>query len=93
MLSQHLPLPPTDPSLYIKRYAALLNFGDKYDEVVRTANRIVSRMKRDWIHTGRRPAGVCGAALLLAARFHGFARNQKDILTAVRVCLNTLKQR
>lgn len=26
-----------------------------------TALRLVSRMKRDWMHTGRRPSGLCGA--------------------------------
>ncbi len=29
-------------------------------------------MRRDWICTGRRPTGLCGAALLVAARYHGF---------------------
>lgn len=26
-----------------------------------TAMRLVQRMKRDWMHTGRRPSGLCGA--------------------------------
>ena len=26
-----------------------------------TALRLVSRMKRDWMHMGRRPSGLCGA--------------------------------
>lgn len=26
-----------------------------------TALRLVQRMKRDWMHTGRRPSGLCGA--------------------------------
>lgn len=38
------------------------------------ALRLVQRMKRDWIDVGRRPTGLCGAALLLAARFHNFNR-------------------
>uniref|UniRef100_A0A8C9M5Y3 Transcription factor TFIIB cyclin-like domain-containing protein n=1 Tax=Panthera tigris altaica TaxID=74533 RepID=A0A8C9M5Y3_PANTA len=35
-----------------------------------TALRLLQRMKRDWMHTGRRPSGLCGAgvAALLAAR-------------------------
>lgn len=28
-----------------------------------TALRLVARMKRDWIHHGRRPAGLCGAGI------------------------------
>jgi hypothetical protein len=26
-----------------------------------TALRLLQRMKRDWMHTGRRPSGLCGA--------------------------------
>jgi transcription initiation factor TFIIIB Brf1 subunit/transcription initiation factor TFIIB len=48
--------------------------------VANTALRIVARMRRDWMQTGRRPAGICGAALLISARLHGFRRTQKDIL-------------
>ena len=28
-----------------------------------TALKIVARMKRDWILTGRRPSGICGAGI------------------------------
>jgi len=38
-----------------------LEFGDQEQEVANTALRLVQRMKRDWIQTGRRPAGICGA--------------------------------
>jgi transcription factor IIIB subunit 2 len=50
-------------------------------------------MKQDWIQTGRRPAGICGACLLIAARMHGFRRTQKDILKVVNVCDVTLRKR
>lgn len=43
------------------RFAHKLEFGDKTHEVSMTALRIVQRMKRDWIHAGRRPSGLCGA--------------------------------
>lgn len=52
---------PTDPCLYIPRFAHLLEFGDKNHEVSMTALRLLQRMKRDWMHTGRRPSGLCGA--------------------------------
>lgn len=57
----NLELPLVDPSLYIGRFASRLEFGDKTSMVTATALRLVSRMKRDWIQTGRRPAGICGA--------------------------------
>ena len=50
-----------DPCLYIHRFAHKLELGDKTHEVSMTALRLVARMKRDWIHHGRRPAGLCGA--------------------------------
>lgn len=42
---------------------------------------------------GRRPAGLCGAALLLAARLHGFKRTQREVVEVVKVCDITLRNR
>lgn len=52
-----------DPCLYIPRFAHMLEFGDKNHEVSITALRLLQRMKRDWMHTGRRPSGLCGAGM------------------------------
>lgn len=52
-----------DPCLYIPRFAHLLEFGEKNHEVSMTALRLLQRMKRDWMHTGRRPSGLCGAGM------------------------------
>ncbi|XP_061553183.1 transcription factor IIIB 90 kDa subunit-like isoform X2 [Phycodurus eques] len=82
-----------DPCLYIPRFAQLLEFGDKNHDVSMTALRLVQRMKRDWMHTGRRPSGLCGAALLVAARMHDFRRTPKEIIHVVKVCDNTLRRR
>jgi transcription factor IIIB subunit 2 len=57
----NLRLPLVDPSIYIHRFAAMLEFGDKTSAVAADALRLVQRMSRDWIQTGRRPAGICGA--------------------------------
>ncbi|TNN44786.1 Transcription factor IIIB subunit [Liparis tanakae] len=70
--------PAIDPCLYIPRFAHRLEFGLQTHEVSMTALRLVQRMKRDWMHTGRRPSGLCGAALLVAARMHKFRRTVKD---------------
>ena len=61
--------------------------------MIKTAERIVSRMNRDWIQTGRRPAGICGAALMVAARLHGFNRTRKEIIRVVHICEVTLRKR
>ncbi|KAF6000381.1 transcription factor TFIIIB subunit brf1 [Cyanidiococcus yangmingshanensis] len=89
----HLSLPIIDPSFYIHRFASRLEFGEKQNLVAQTALRLISRMKRDWIHTGRRPAGLCGAALLISARMHGFRRSQREISAVVRVGDMTIRQR
>lgn len=53
----------------------------------------VSRMKKDWIHFGRRPSGLCGAALLIAARLHDFARTVGDVIKVIkrnRLCFESV---
>lgn len=82
-----------DPALYIYRFAAHLDLADDANAVALTALRLVARMKRDWIVQGRRPAGICAAALLLAARAHGFARPQQDVTHILRVCGLTVRKR
>ncbi|XP_015205795.1 BRF1 general transcription factor IIIB subunit b [Lepisosteus oculatus] len=85
--------PAIDPCLYIPRFAHMLEFGDKNHEVSMTALRLLQRMKRDWMHTGRRPSGLCGAALLVAARMHDFRRTVKEVIGVVKVCEATLRKR
>ncbi|KAM9294122.1 LOW QUALITY PROTEIN: transcription factor IIIB 90 kDa subunit [Gastrophryne carolinensis] len=85
--------PAIDPCLYIPRFAHMLEFGDKNHEVSMTALRLVQRMKRDWMHTGRRPSGLCGAALLVASRMHDFRRTIQEVIRVVKVCESTLRKR
>nr|XP_023020088.1 transcription factor IIIB 90 kDa subunit-like [Leptinotarsa decemlineata] len=75
------------------RFASKLHFGDKTQQVANTALRLVQRMKRDSIHSGRRPSGLCGAALLIAARLHDFGRSPGDIVKIVKVHETTLRKR
>ncbi|XP_062901582.1 BRF1 RNA polymerase III transcription initiation factor subunit b isoform X2 [Mobula hypostoma] len=85
--------PAIDPCLYIPRFAHMLEFGNRNHEVSMTALRLLQRMKRDWMHTGRRPSGLCGAALLVAARMHDFRRTVKEVIRVVKVCESTLRKR
>ncbi|OWR50212.1 TFIIB-related factor [Danaus plexippus plexippus] len=82
-----------DPCLYIIRFASQLQFEEKQHEVSMTALRLVQRMKRDSIHSGRRPSGVCGAALLIAARLHDFSRTPTDVVRIVKIHETTLRKR
>ena len=50
-------------------------------------------MSRDWITIGRRPSGLCGAAILISARYHGFNRSINQIISVVNVCDETIKIR
>ena len=87
------PLPVVDPSLYIHAYASRLEFGNKAHQVGQTALRLVSRLKRDWMQHGRRPSGICGAALIVSARMHGFNRSRTDVVKVLRICEETLRKR
>ncbi|GJD07566.1 Transcription factor IIIB 90 kDa subunit [Galdieria sulphuraria] len=89
----NLSLPIIDPSLYIHRFASKLGFEEKTHAVATSALRLIARMKRDWIHTGRRPSGLCGAALFVAAKMHGFYRSQREIVNVVRIGDVTLRKR
>ena len=50
-------------------------------------------MKKDWMHYGRRPSGLCGAALLIASRLHAFHRSVHDVIKVVKVHESTLRKR
>ncbi|KAJ2515221.1 transcription factor TFIIIB subunit brf1 [Coemansia sp. RSA 1939] len=89
----NIQLPIVDPSLYISRFASMLEFGDKTQQVCMDAIRLVQRMDRDWIRTGRRPAGICGACLLISARMHNFRRTQREIIRVVKIADTTLRRR
>ena len=50
-------------------------------------------MNRSWMRTGRRPNGLCGAAILIAAKIHGFKRTSAQIVKAVHVGEETVRKR
>ncbi|KAF8845364.1 cyclin-like protein [Paxillus ammoniavirescens] len=89
----NLKLPLVDPSHYISRFAALLEFGEETHKVATDAVRLVQRFDRDWVTKGRRPAGICGAALLLAARMNNFRRSVEEIVQVVKIADTTVKKR
>lgn len=86
-------LPLADPSLFIQHFAERLDFGDQTAKVCRDATKIAQRMSSDWIHEGRRPAGIAGACLLLAARFNNFRRSHGEIVAVARVGEETIQKR
>eukprot|EP01132_Coremiostelium_polycephalum_P001533 gene1533-1929_t len=88
-----LKLPIVDPALYIQRFSMQLEFGTRTGEVAATANKLVARMKRDWLSVGRLPTGICGASLYLASKIHGFNRSLKEIIHCVKIGESTVMKR
>lgn len=86
-------LPLADPSLFIQHFAEKLNFGDLNTKVIRDAVKLSHRMANDWIHEGRRPAGIAGACVLLAARMNNFRRSHAEIVAVAHVAEETLQRR
>lgn len=50
-------------------------------------------MGRDWMQIGRRPSGICGACLLLAARMNNFRRSIEEVVQVVKIADVTLRKR
>lgn len=88
-----LTIPLVDPSLYLVRFAHHLELGDYTHAVSQAALKIIAHMERDWMVTGRRPSGLCGAALLIAARMYNFRRSLKEVARVVRIGDDTLRKR
>ena len=90
-LGTHLPV--IDPVHYIERFAAKMTLGAKTQAVCNTALRVVKRLSRDWLMTGRRPSGITGVALYIAAQLHGLQPNMSDLVQEMHVCDTTLRKR
>ena len=84
-----------NPENLIRRFAKGLDFPGLQvrNQVVNDAIRLVQRMDRDWMATGRRPAGICGAALILAARMNNFRRTVREVVLVVKVTEITINKR
>ncbi|XP_057767334.1 uncharacterized protein LOC130987715 isoform X2 [Salvia miltiorrhiza] len=81
-----------DPSLFIHRFADRL-FKTRDRNVSKTALQIVASMKRDWMQSGRKPSGLCGAALYISALAHGLNCSKSEIIKTVHICEATLTKR
>ncbi|XP_060219036.1 uncharacterized protein LOC132645833 isoform X2 [Lycium barbarum] len=83
---------PVDPSLFIHRFTDRL-FGGRKPNISRSALHILASMKRDWMQTGRKPSGLCGAALYIASLSHGLSCSKSEIIKVVHICESTLTKR
>ncbi|XP_038998397.1 transcription factor IIIB 90 kDa subunit-like [Hibiscus syriacus] len=81
-----------DPSIFIHKFTNTL-IPEGNDAVVKTARDILASMKRDWMQTGRKPSGLCGAALYISALSHGLKVSKSKIIEVVHICEATLSKR
>lgn len=77
----------------ILKYCRRLEFGDATSQVAEDALKIVRRMKRDWIATGRHPSGLCGACIILAARMNNFRRTVREVVYVSKIADITIAKR
>lgn len=86
-------LPLVDPSLFIQHFADKLDFGKLKLKVINDAVKLAKRMSDDWLHEGRRPAGIAGACLLLASRMNNFRRTHSEIVAVTHIGSATIQKR
>ena len=89
----HMTIPQIDPSLFIQRFCNRLKFGMLTNKIAETSLKILQSMKRNWLHLGRRPSGLCGAAIMIASKCHNQNRSLTEIVDVVHVCDGTVKKR
>jgi len=86
-------VPIIDPSLFVERFARHLDLGGQQRTVQHTAVKLIQFMHRDWICLGRRPNGLCGAALLIACCYHGLSQDAATLSKIVRIGEETIRKR
>ncbi|GAB2294167.1 hypothetical protein Dimus_028387 [Dionaea muscipula] len=96
-----------DPSLFMRKLTKDLlcggrrnrddmdhdRFKDEIRMVEKTALMILTSMKRNWMQTGRKPSGICGAALYISALSHGLNFSKTDVIKVIHTCEATLSKR
>ena len=82
-----------NPEGLIYRFADELEFGSDTTKIAEEAVKILQRMQRDWMTPGRRPAGVCAAAIIIAARMNNYRRTVREIVYIAKVTDVTIANR
>ncbi|EIW66086.1 hypothetical protein TREMEDRAFT_35498, partial [Tremella mesenterica DSM 1558] len=88
-------MPEVDPAIYNLRFANRLSFGAPavVHAIAADASKLIRRFAADWMTQGRRPAGLCGACLIIAARMHDFLRTPDEVAQVVKVAPITIHRR
>ena len=88
-------IPQLEIEPLLLRYAKRLEFGGAHENhrIANDAALVVSRMERDWVKTGRQPAAIIGASLILAARMNNYRRTLREIVYVVKAGEITIQKR
>lgn len=97
----HIRLPLTDPSIYLPRFTLSLFSAEELGKlpanlphkITTTALHLLRMFSKEWLSTGRRPGGICGACLVLAFRSWGIKRDISEVCRVVRVAGCTVGRR
>lgn len=85
--------PVMDVEDMVQRFVRKLEFGRDTHKVVNDTLLLLRRMKRDWMVTGRRPNGLIGACIILAARMNNYRRTIREVVYVTKVCDMTVVSR
>lgn len=91
--SLRLKISHIDPSLFIPRFCSKLDLCGKSAEIKNTALRLIQCMNRDWMSYGRRPTGLCGAAILISSKMYNLDISIDMVANTVHVCEETIRKR
>ncbi|KEG10390.1 transcription factor [Trypanosoma grayi] len=89
----HTEVPVIDPSCMVHRFAEQMDLGPLTGPVVVCALKVLRAMRDDWIACGRRPMGVCVAALLVACYMFNIPRSPDEVCGFVRLTAGTIAKR
>ncbi|CCW70863.1 unnamed protein product [Phytomonas sp. Hart1] len=89
----HTEVPALDPSCLIQRLAEQMDIGKRLPEVVVCALKVLRAMRDDWISCGRRPLGVCAAALLVSCYVFRIPKSPEQVCGMARLTAHTIAVR
>ncbi|MEW6528330.1 MAG: transcription initiation factor IIB [Candidatus Micrarchaeota archaeon] len=89
-LELDVPIPLTDPSQYVSKFASALKLGPLIQE---DAIKLIKKSMKKGLISGRGPTGVAAAALYIASAMHDEKRTQKEVADVAGVTEVTIRNR
>lgn len=84
----------SDPTMFVPRFIKDINLpSEKEDDMLYYVNKLLERMKIDWMSQGRRPSGLIAAAFYIACKCFKVERSVKEIAELLQVSPETVRKR